>query len=184
MSGRGATSSIRVRKVDPDVGNIDPGSNRARLATSVSKAEAKSRLIGIRLAMLTLRLRDNWIRLFGDHEVALIALAIVVITSERLTRAELDAQLQSLAVPLPPDGLAMCNLSSIASATGLNRETTRRKVDQLIRSGLVVRDGSAVRLTPGFTQQSLASEVVKTQLDELRRAVNDLLRIDAIDLTT
>jgi hypothetical protein len=132
--------------------------------------------------MLTLRLRDNWIRLFGDHDTALIALAIVVITSERLTRAELDAQLQTLTAPLDPDALAMCNLSSIASATGLNRETTRRKIDELVRSGLVVRRGQFIRLTPGFAQQNLASEVVKTQLDELRRAVNDLLRQGAMDV--
>jgi predicted transcriptional regulator len=133
--------------------------------------------------MLTLRLRDNWIRLFGDHETALIALAVVVITSERLTRTELDADRESLAIPLDPDDLARCNISSVASATGLNRETTRRKIDQLVRNGLIMREDGSFRLTPGFTQQSLASEIVKTQLDELRRAVNDLLRIDAIDLT-
>ena len=133
--------------------------------------------------MLTLRMRDNWIRLFGDHETAVIAVAIIVITSERLTRTKLDAHLESLAIPLPHEDLAMCNISSIASATGLNRETTRRRIEELVSSGLVVRQGGAVRLAPGFTQQNLASEIVRTQLDELRRAANDLLRIDAIELT-
>ena len=152
------------------------------MATSNKKVEAKSRLVGIRLAMLTLRLRDNWIQLFGDHQTALIALAIVVISSERLTRAGLDADQQSLAIPLRHDDLALCNISSVASATGLNRETTRRKIDELVRSGLLVRVGGSIRLTPGFTQQRLAADVVKTQLDELRRAVNDLLRIDALQL--
>lgn len=92
-------------------------------------------MIGIRLAMLTLRMRDNWIKLFGDHQTALIALAVVVIMSERLMRSELDPELETLTVPMPTANLAKCNLNSIAAATGLNRETTRRKVDQLVRRG-------------------------------------------------
>jgi len=149
---------------------------------TASQVEEKNRLIGIRLAMLTLRMRENWITLFGDHQTALIALAIVVIMSERLMRSELDPELETLAVPMPTAGLAKCNLSSIAAATGLNRETTRRKVDQLVRRGLVVRENGAVWLKPGFTQQKLAGDVVKTQLDELRRALNDMLRIEALEL--
>lgn len=93
-------------------------------AVIARKAEAKNRLVGIRLAMLTLRMRDNWIRLFGDHQTALIALAIIVIMSERLLRSQLDPELESLVVPMPSEDLAKCNLSSIAAATGLNRETT------------------------------------------------------------
>jgi hypothetical protein len=149
---------------------------------STSQAEQKSRLIGIRLAMLTLRMRDNWIKLFGDHQTTLIALAIVVIMSERLLRSEVDPELKTLAVPMPTRDLAKCNISSIAAATGLNRETTRRKVDQLVRMGLVVRDKGAIQLRPGFTQQKLARDVVRTQLDELRRTLNDLLRIEALEL--
>lgn len=154
----------------------------ARLTTPADKLEAKSRLIGIRLAMLTLRMRENWKRLFGDYETALIALAIIVISSERLTRTEVDAEFEFLAISFPTDELARCNISSIAAATGFNRETTRRKIDQLVQKGLVVREGSAVRLAPGLSQQDFAWGAVKRQLDELRRAVNDLLRIEAIDL--
>jgi hypothetical protein len=154
----------------------------SKVVSVSDKAEARSRLLGIRLAMLTLRMRDNWIKLFGDHQTALIALAIVVIMSERLMRSELDPELETLSVPMPTADLAKCNLSSIAAATGLNRETTRRKVDQLVRRGLVIREAGVIRLKPGFTQQKLAGEVVKTQLDELRRALNDLLRIEALEL--
>lgn len=132
--------------------------------------------------MLTLRMRDNWIKLFGDHQNALIALAIVVIMSERLVRSELDPELETLAVPMPTADLAKCNVSSIAAATGLNRETTRRKVNELVRKGLVIREKGAIQLRPGFTQQKLAHDVVKIQLDELRRAMNDLLRMEALEL--
>lgn len=39
-----------------------------------------------------------------------------------------------------------------------------------------------IRLRPGFTQQQLAGDVVSTQLDELRRALDDLLRLEALEL--
>ena len=53
-----------------------------RLTTEAEKAAAKARLVGIRLAVLTLRMRENWQRLFGDGDATLIVLAIVAIVSE------------------------------------------------------------------------------------------------------
>ena len=153
-----------------------------RLATPAEKAASKSRLVGIRLAVLTLRMRENWQRLFGDQDSTLIALAIVAIVSERLLRTELEAELESLEKPMPLDELSLCNINSIAIATGLNRETARRKVNLLVESGMLVRHGGAVSLAPGFTQQALAGEIVQGQLDEIRRAVNDLIRMGAIDV--
>lgn len=147
-----------------------------RLVTDPGTANSKSRLVAIRLVMLTLRLEDNWRELFGDADTAAIALAIVAICAERLLRDELDPELESLTVPIPTQALASCNISSIAAATGFNRETARRKVDQLLQSGLLVRDESGIRLAPGFTQQEATIDLVRRQLDEVRRAANDLLR--------
>lgn len=42
-----------------------------RLGSLEPAADAKTRLIGIRASMLTLRLMTNWSRLFGSHEFAL-----------------------------------------------------------------------------------------------------------------
>ena len=151
-------------------------SDMPRLITHAANSDSKSRLVGIRLATLTLRLRGSWSRLFGDADTAAIALAIVAIVSERLLREQLDPKLQSLRVPLPNDSLGTCNISSIASATGLNRETARRKINQLVRDGMVVRDGAVIRLAPGFTQQQAVIDMIKIQLRELRRTANDLLR--------
>ncbi len=103
-----------------------------QLVTDTQTAEAKSRIIGIQLALLTLRLRNNWSEWFGDPDTAAIVLAVVAIKSERLVRSELDTDLETLAMPMPPVALASCNISSIAAATGLNRETTRRKVENLV----------------------------------------------------
>ena len=153
-----------------------------RLTTEAEKAASKARLVGIRLAVLTLRMRENWQRLFGDGDATLIALAIVAIVSERLLRTELDPEYESLDKPMPLTDLSRCNINSIASATGLNRETARRKVNELVESGLLVKDGRSVSLAPGFTQQALAIETVQAQLDEIRRVVNDLIRVGAMDV--
>jgi hypothetical protein len=155
----------------------------ARLVTDTDETEAKSRLVGIRLALLALRLRNNWSQMFGDPDTAAIVLAVVAIVSERLMRAELDSKYETLTLPMPREALAYCNISSIAAATGLNRETTRRKVDQLVRKGLLVRENSSILLAPGYTQQDAAINIVKVQLDELRKAGNDLLRIGALRVT-
>lgn len=150
------------------------------LVTSSTASASKSRLVGIRLSMLTLRLMENWRRVFKDNESAIIALAIVAIVSEKLMRVELSREQESLAKPMPLESLARCNISSIAAATGLNRETTRRKINQLVEAGIVVREGGSVSLTPGSTQQQLSMEVVQSQLEELRRAANDLIRAGAM----
>ena len=154
----------------------------ARLVTNEANARSKSRLVGIRLATLTLRLRGSWSQLFGDADTAAIALAIVAIVSERLLREQLAREQESLTVAMPDAALGACNISSIAAATGMNRETTRRKVNQLTRDGLLIRDGAAIRLAPGFTQQREVIEMINTQLDELRRTANDLLRVGAITI--
>lgn len=151
-----------------------------RLLTSEDRVASTNRLAGIRLAVLSLRMRENWRLLFGGDDADVIALAIVAIVSERLLRTDVDPELRNLETPMPVQELSSCNINSIAAATDLNRETVRRKVDQLAKRGLLMKEYGTVKLAPGFTQQKLASEVVKSQLDELRRAINDLIRIGTV----
>ena len=153
-----------------------------RLVTKNEVAEAKSRLIGIRLATLTLRLRGSWTELFGSPDTAAIALAVVAISSERMLREALDPELGSLSVQMPSDAFGICNISSIAKATGFNRETARRKVDEMVQHGLLVREGSSITLAPGFSQQPAAIEMVRMQLDAIRMATNELIREGVITL--
>lgn len=138
---------------------------------------AKSRIVGLRMTFLTLRLMENWQHAFDDSETAAILLAIAAINGEKLLRAELEPQLQDLRNPMPLNRLTKCNINSIAQATRINRETTRRKVNAFIESGIVVRnaDGS-VNLRPGFTQGHQTIRIVRTQLETFNRVANELLR--------
>lgn len=142
------------------------------------KAEAYSRLLSIRLTMLTLRCMENWRTGFDDCEKALILVAVMAISGERFTRGEeLEVELRSLRNPVPPDRHPPCNISSIASATGLNRETARRKVIELAEAGILERPANGmVSFRPGVLEHEAMSKLIRRQLDAVVRAMNDLIR--------
>ena len=147
------------------------------IVVDAEQASAKSRMAAIRLALLTARNMDNWRRGVTDYDSAMILIAVVAITSERLTRAGLEDHLQNLETSLPPERLAKCNISSIAAGTGLNRETTRRKVNELIAAGQLVRSADGrIEFAPGLLQSAEILELIRTQLDSFVRVANDLIR--------
>jgi Fic family protein len=115
-----------------------------RVAIDEREASANSRLTAIHLSLLTLRWMEYWKRNVADYDCAMIALAVVAITAERWTRAELEPELRDLTRPLPGEHLTVCNVSSIAAATGLNRETARRKVNALVAQGILAKDENGV----------------------------------------
>src|SRR5690242_6592883 len=87
---------------------------------------AKSRLVHIALLNLNLRLMENWRSAQGssanvtlDYESLMILMAIIVISAEKVLRADLDPVLQSLSRELPRSNVAKVNLSSIAAATAI-----------------------------------------------------------------
>jgi Fic family protein len=142
-----------------------------------AQADANSRLTAIRLTMLTLRAMERWRSNVGDYDSAMVLVAVAAITGERLTRAELDPGMRSLAEVIPERQLATCSVSSIAAATGLNRETARRKVKALVDQGFLVKAANgSISFKAGHVQQEHVHELVRTQLDALVRTINDLCR--------
>ena len=126
------------------------------------EASANSRLTAIRLASVTLRCMENWSARVGDYDSAMILVAIVAITAEKLARTDLEPPLRDLSQPLPPDTLTRCNISSIAAATGINREKVRRKVKVLVEQGLVERrPDRSVRFREGVLQEPETLELVR-----------------------
>jgi hypothetical protein len=148
------------------------------------QAGGESRRAGIQMAMLTLRCMEHYRLVAGDHDSALILLAVVAISSERLTRGGLAEDLRSLDAPLPPDQLGTCNVSSIAVATGFNRETARRYVNRLIKRNVLQKspDGT-IQFTAGYMQTGQIAELLQLQLDTLGRSVTEFLRMGAMAIT-
>jgi len=154
-----------------------------RRIVAQTDAGGESRLAGIGMALLTLRCMEKWRAFAGDYNSAIVLLAVVAITAEKLTRAPLDDSFRRLEEPLPPEELTVCNISSIAAATGFNRETTRRYVNRLIERAMLERypDGS-VGFPPGYVQRGEIADILQSQLENLGRSVTDFLRLGALAL--
>jgi len=148
-----------------------------QLTIDQQASAAMSRLTAIRLALLTSRAMENWRAGVGGNDSAMILLAVVAITGERLTRTELPESLRSVATPLPLGYAAGCNISSIAAATGLNRETSRRKVAALIERGFLARTEDGEICFPAERQQDPATlDFLRKQLEAVARFANDAIR--------
>ena len=148
-----------------------------QLTLDTDALAANSRLTAIRLALLTSRAMENWREGVGDNDSAMILLAVVAICGERLTRTELPEALRNVATPLPPGIAAECNVSSIAAATGLNRETTRRKVNALVEAGHLARSPDGEISYPLELQRDPATlDFVRRQLEAVARFANEAIR--------
>ena len=152
--------------------------------------ETKSRLAHLALLNLNLRFMENWrsaqLSSTGavlDYESLMILMAIIVISAEKVLRTELQAELQTLARQLPKSAVGKVNLSSIAAATGINRETVRRKVNNLRNAGWVARDKDGIRTVQGVIPYDVIRNVIGAQLEALTRVANQLTQIGALKST-
>lgn len=146
-----------------------------------ARFEALSRVAGVAIAAYTLRTMERWRATLGDYDSVMIMVAVVVIGAERLLRADLPDEYRSLATPLDPALIAKVNIAGIAHATGLNRETARRKVGELVAGGHLARarDGS-ISLAPGLSQSDRIRGQARTQLGEIAAIVNQLARMGVL----
>ena len=148
-----------------------------QLSIDPEQADANSRLTAIRAAVFLTRSMEIWRRDRLDPQMALIILAVISITSEKLMRSGLDPEYHALETYLPLDKLQACNVASIAAATGINRETVRRRVQTLIRGGSLIRtEAGEIALPPQKVQERSALDMVRRQLEALVRFTNDSLR--------
>ncbi len=157
------------------------------LAVNSQAAEAKSRLTLISLLGLNLRFMENWRRvqvaMTGqplDYESTMILMAVVTIGADRFLRSGLPPDLHSLEKELPKDLISNVNLSSIAEATAIPRETVRRKLGELEVLGLVVREKNKVMMGSGVLQQKVLREIIGFQLDALTLTVRQLSRLGVL----
>ena len=145
-------------------------------------SSAKSRVGLIHLLNLNLRLMEEWRRaqtgLFGaplDVESTMILMAITAIGAENLVRTGDLKNFEDLSTPINSHLLRRCNLSSIAEATGLNREMVRRRVGSLEKKGILVRDDDGgVRIAERISEQPEVREAVRSQLVSMAATLDRL----------
>jgi hypothetical protein len=116
-----------------------------------------------------------------DYEVTMILGAVISIRAEKLLRANSLEDAESLRSPVDRRILSTCNVSSVAEAVGLNRETVRRRIGDLVDQKLLVReiDGS-LGIFPGLLELPEVREALGRQVAAFVRAANQLAAIDAI----
>ena len=151
------------------------------LRVDEAKFEECGRVAGIAIAAYTLRAMERWRATLTDYDCVMIMVSVIAISAERLLRAGIPAEYQGLGTPIDPALLRKVNISSIAHATGLNRETTRRKVNDLVEQGLLTRfeDGS-VGYRPGLIQEDRIRAQVRAQVGEIAAAANQLMKIGVL----
>ena len=142
------------------------------------RAEAEGgRLVAIRLSRFTLRSIAVWRRYVGDLDQALLLSAVAAVTADHLTRADLDPSVRNLGKALPPELVAPCNISSLATAAGINRETARRKIRILVESGFLAMDSKGlITFGRGLIQEQRTRDLVHEQLEAARRLAEELIR--------
>lgn len=156
-----------------------------RIAIDKEQAVAKSRTAAQRLISMRLRLLALWREVAGGDDEALILMAVIAITGDRLAAQNSSSGFEDMAMPVPRKMLGKCNISSIAEATGLNRETARRAVHKLIERGVLERSvDRSIHFTEGRMQGPNAYRLSQLQLDEFARTANLLLRDGVLKISS
>ena len=145
--------------------------------------ESRARPTAIALAVYTLRAMEIWKRYVPDYDCAMIMVAVIAITAEKLLRTDFPEEYGRLTQQIDLSMLQKCNISSIAHATGLNRETTRRKVNALIQLDRLQRLGDGtIFFRDRLTQEPEVREMVGRQLLEVAALAERCVRLGVLDV--
>jgi len=105
-----------------------------------------------------------------DYEAILIYWSVVVASVGRLLRNDDQVKLiEGGGGPLPPEEHHPVSARAIAEATGLPRETVRRKIATLVNDGYLAQDSRGVRTVPGLLDQRGNGLFVATASREIKR---------------
>jgi len=111
----------------------------------------------------------------GDLDLFIVAGAIAVGSIEsRMRDRDFHDTYASLESVIGEEMQRGCNASSIADATGLPRETVRRRIKRLIEMGIVVRRATGdYVIRAGLVQSETYSRLFGQLSDAVLRLVND-----------
>ena len=146
----------------------------------------KTRPAIILLSLFALRFVGDWVGVLralssedADVETWLIVVSVTAIGAEKFTRGGLPQDLDDLETAMPQGQLSRCNLSSIAAATGLNRETVRRKANWLVSQGILEReDDGAIRASAAVAGSPEVRKLVRDLVDSATRLSSQLKAIE------
>lgn len=104
-----------------------------------------------------------------DYEAILIYWSVVVASVGRLLRSDDLIALIETGGPMPEEAHHPISARAIAEATGLPRETVRRKIAALVADGHLAQDRRGVRTRPGLLDQRGNQAFIQTAVREIKR---------------
>jgi hypothetical protein len=112
----------------------------------------------------------------GDIDLAIIAGAAAMVATESSMRDPATRQQFADIATVVGDRQRGCNAMSIAEATGLPRETVRRKMKRLVEMGILMRRGAGDFIwQPGVLQSPPYRQLMDDLSAETTRLLNDCL---------
>ena len=141
-----------------------------------------SRLAATVLAQLRLRFDENW-RAVIDQTLGVqlnsihrdIILAVMAISGARLLASPEDGSGKDFANPFPGSSVSRCNVSSIAAATAIKRETVRRYVLRLKSLGIIDEESTlGLQISLAFGGREEVRALARQQVDAFAKAAAQL----------
>jgi hypothetical protein len=104
-----------------------------------------------------------------DYEAILIYWSVAIASVGRVLRSDDLTLLMETGGPLPEEAHHPISARAIAEATGLPRETVRRKIAVLVAAGHLAQDGRGVRTIPSLIDQRGNQAFVRLATREIKR---------------
>ena len=105
-----------------------------------------------------------------DYEAILIYWSVLMASVGRYLRnADQVKLIEGGGAPLPPEEHHPISARAIAEATGLPRETVRRKIAALVADGYLAQDSRGVRSIPGLLEQRDNAQIISLSSREIKR---------------
>ncbi len=142
-----------------------------------------SRLIAHFVAEFILRSAEGVSVVYDhDYEAAILFMTISNRNSEKvMSDPKLREIYGSYKTTIPPEHTLLISRMALARATGLPRETVRRKVAKLIEKGWVVELAGGLRARPDLNRHPDYIAVLEPQAQNLRRLFTMLLAVGALN---
>ena len=150
---------------------------------SAARDHPYSRLIAHFVAEFILRSAEGISEVFEhDYEAAILFLMISNRNSEKaMNDPKLREQYASYKTTIPPEHSLLVSRMALARATGLPRETVRRKVTKLIEKGWIIELPGGLRARPDLNRHADYVRTLEPQAQNLRRLFTMLLSSGALN---
>lgn len=152
-----------------------------------SAVDQNSRLALVIINAFTMRQMELWreaaaavLGRVPHAEDVLIVGAIQSIGGEKLLRETLEPTFRDLSTDLPYERLTTCNLASIAAATGINRETVRRRSNRMVEEGLLIKADGSFHVAESVLRLPVVREVIHKHLASMQMTLHRLRRLGVI----